>query len=115
MFCSNVVFCCLETVGVSFTEDTTKIAHGDTILGATRTGQTGFNSAEVKLKQVIELRLWSIVGAEETLCFGIAFDQINQFGVATGIAQVAESFGIDREEGSRCTPLPARYRAQTRT
>src|SRR6266566_2105433 len=100
IFCGNIVFCCLEAVGISFTEDATKVAHSNTILGTTRAGQTGLNSAKVKFEQVIELRLWSIVGTEEALSFGVAFNQINQFGLTPGIAQVAKCFGIDREEGS---------------
>src|SRR2546422_11238489 len=100
MFCGNVVFCCLETVGISCTEDLTKIAHGDTILGATRTCQTGFNSAEIKFEQVIELCLLSIVGAEEALSFSVAFNQINQFGLAPR----SEERRVGKECRSRWSP-----------
>src|SRR5262249_13621911 len=73
-----------------------------TVLRAAWAGETGFDGREVQLQRVVENGIGGGFCAKKTLRFRVRFDELDMLRITSGEPEVAERFGIDREETDRC-------------
>ncbi len=70
------------------------------ILGPLGAGDAGLNGGQVELEGLRVFGLGRAGGVKEALLLVIGLDQIDLFFAAAGQAQIAEGFGVDREDAA---------------